>query len=409
MISDVFRLDTTGSGTGHYVTGAKTFASRTSEIINKDLTAKQTLLIRYGDKDYEFTIDANTTVGALIKQINSSELGKAGVSAYVDDSGRLAFFNPDKDKTITFEDATNDSVNILESLGLDTVTTSPDTSFVRVGAAGKDAKVIFNGVEGSYSTNNFQINGITFTAKKANEEVEITVVQDVDKVVENIKNFVDKYNELISLINGELTEKRYRDYAPLTDEQKKEMKDTEIEKWEQFARSGMLRNDQLLTSALSRMRAALSNAVNSMPEGFRMLADIGITTGSWEERGKLYIDETKLRKAISENPDQVAALFMTNDGVADSDAGDGIAVRMYDQLDQIFKQIVDRAGTATSVETSYSLGKELSDLDDRIEAMQRRLDELQKRYYRQFTAMETYINQMNQQSLWLAQQFGYGM
>src|SRR5690606_9679635 len=100
----------------------------------------------------------------------------------------------------------------------------------------------------------------------------------------------------------ELKETRYRDFAPLTQEQRDEMSEDEIKRWEERARSGMLRSDQLLGSVLSNLRSALSKAVEGLPGGdLKHLSQIGITTGAWSEQGKLYIDEAKLKDAIAEN------------------------------------------------------------------------------------------------------------
>ena len=53
------------------------------------------------------------------------------------------------------------------------------------------------------------------------------------------------------------------DYAPLTDAQKKDMKDDEIKLWEEKAEKGLLRNDSTLSSLLTNMRTSIYTAVNS--------------------------------------------------------------------------------------------------------------------------------------------------
>ena len=87
-------------------------------------------------------------------------------------------------------------------------------------------------------------------------------------------------------------------FLPLTDEQREKMSDKEIEKWEEKAQIGLLRNDRTLNSILSSMRGAMSAGTD---EG-DYLFQIGITTGEWKQGGKLVIDEEKLRKAVSEDP-----------------------------------------------------------------------------------------------------------
>jgi len=411
LINDVFNVTGTSDTIKRQtVTGTKVFADGGSTVIDNTITsaAPQTLRINYDNKDYDYQITADTTVGSLIKTINGSDLGKKGVSAYLDSSGKLAFNNPNEAKGITITDHTSDSKDMLDKLGLTAPTTVSNISTVSASASGANAEVKFNNVAATYDTNTFQINGINFTAKDlTTSAVTINVTQDVDTVFESIKTFVTKYNEMVDLVNKELSEKRYRDFQPLTAEQREAMEEKDIERWEEKAKSGMLKGDLLLQSAANSLRSALNRTVQGLPSGdMKVLADIGITSGSWSENGKLYIDETKLRKAIAENPDQVAALFSTNDGVKGAQNTDGLAVRLYQEADAIMEKITKKAGKEFSVNNSFTLGKNLDDLEDEMEEWAVRLDSLQTRYYKQFTAMENALNKMNAQSSYLMQQFG---
>ena len=73
-------------------------------------------------------------------------------------------------------------------------------------------------------------------------------------------------------------------------------------------------------------------------------------------------------------------------------------------------KVTEKAG----IESDFSLvdnsviGKRIKDMDDRIEDYEDRLKMIEDRYWRQFTAMEKAINQMNSQSMWLTQQFWMG-
>ena len=59
---------------------------------------------------------------------------------------------------------------------------------------------------------------------------------------------------------------------------------------------------------LSEMRMALGAAVERSG-GAVSLRQMGITTGAWYEYGRLYLDENKLRSALTEDPDAVRELF----------------------------------------------------------------------------------------------------
>ncbi|SHE72112.1 flagellar hook-associated protein 2 [Desulfofundulus australicus DSM 11792] len=257
-------------------------------------------------------------------------------------------------------------------------------------------------------TNTPTVAGITLTLKQGGgTSATITVSNDTDAVFNAIKDFVNAYNELIDKINKKLTEPRYRDYLPLTDEQREQLSDEQEKKWEEKARSGLLRGDSLLESVVSRMRATMSAIVPGLAAGCDALADVGITTLSYEERGKLYIDEAKLKDALQKDPDGVMNLFTKS---AEKYAEKGIAMRLYDDVNSAMDLISDRAGTSSSYSTAdnSAIGRQIAAVNERISIMEERLQQLEDRYWRQFTAMEQAIQQMNAQSAWLAMQLGMG-
>ncbi|MDY0405094.1 flagellar filament capping protein FliD [Virgibacillus sp. 179-BFC.A HS] len=70
--------------------------------------------------------------------------------------------------------------------------------------------------------NSYTLNGITYEFKGVTDgPATLTVTNDVDAAFDNIKAFVDKYNEVVEKLNGTQTEERYRNFLPLTDEQKR--------------------------------------------------------------------------------------------------------------------------------------------------------------------------------------------
>ncbi|TDF93487.1 flagellar filament capping protein FliD [Paenibacillus piri] len=418
--SDIFGLGLSGAESGQTIHGTTGGVALTStSYVDKSLTADKKLKIQInGGTAYEFKVTSKTTVGQLVDSINSSDLGQTkGVSAYIDGSGNLAFFNKNSTDVVTFDD--DSSGALLGKLGyLQGGNESSALTYSQKTVSGKNAEVYFNGSTDpvTYATNNFSISGMNFTAKKVTAgEVDVTVSQDVDTIYNTIKTFVEKYNELIDLVKNKISEKSYRDFQPLTDEQKKDMKEDDIKRWEEKAKSGMLANDQILSSGLNSFRQALSSVIQGIPDNqLKSLSDIGISssnvsggviTGNYLENGKLYIDDAKLKAAIAQHPDEVSKLFLANDGDPESSAGDGIAVRMYDQANQLFSKISNKAGLQVTVQSKYLIGKTLLDIDKQVDSLSRRMDALETRYYKQFSAMENYINQMNAQSAYLSQQF----
>ncbi|WP_204787661.1 flagellar filament capping protein FliD [Paenibacillus oryzisoli] len=407
---------------GIKVTGKSGLFTGITSLIDKDLTTTKKFHIDVNGSSADFEISKTTTIGQLIDQINSSDIGKvAGVSAYLD-GNKLAFTNlkPDADpaKALKFSNVGTPAYDAVGKLGLDSGDLSTSTvDFSSFKIKGQKAQIEFNGASAEYDTNTFAISGMNITIKKTSATaVNITNTRDVDTVFNSIKSFVDKYNELIDTVNTKTSEKKYKDFIPLTDEQREAMKEDQITIWESKAKSGMLRGDQLLKSGLSNFRQAFSSVVDGLPVGnAKTLSQIGISTanisgksisGSYLENGKIYIDDDKLKKAIAEKPDEVMALFTANDGVKDSNKGDGLARRLSDQADALFKNISAKAGITNSVDSSYLMGKTLKDMNTRIDNFTDKLEALETRYYNQFTAMEKYMNQMTAQSAQLTQQMG---
>lgn len=273
-------------------------------------------------------------------------------------------------------------------------------------SGGDNAKFTINGLETERTSNTFTISGVTYTLKsKFDTPVAVTVSNDTDTIFKNIKDFVDQYNSLIDAVQSKLNEDRYSDYAPLTDDQRKEMTDTQQDQWDKKARSGLLRNDMTMKSSLSNMRSLIYSKVNNanISSEYNQLSSIGITTTSdWLKGGKLEINEDKLKAAIQNDPDSVELLFRAT-GSTTSEKG--IVQRLYDSVNNTYNTIVDKAGKSTYVNTQFTIGKNINDLTDKISDMNDKLGKLEDRYYAQFTAMEQAIQKYNSQYTYLSSFF----
>jgi len=284
---------------------------------------------------------------------------------------------------------------------------------------GTDAEFTLDGVEGmKRSSNTFTIDGVTYTLKgTSTSPVTISLEQNIDAVVENIKEFVNKYNELLDKINGKLYEKYDRNYQPLTDDEKDEMSEKEIEKWEEKAKTGLLAGDSILSKIVSSMRTALYEKV----EGVSMsLYEMGITTGSYTDKGKLKIDESKLRKALTENFEQVVNFFTKEaeysytESLEDSAKRtvrykqSGIAQRLYDIIQDNIRTtrdskgkkgiLLERAGyTNDASDFNNYIVEQIKNKQSEIDALEKKMTALEAAYYMKFTSMEKYLGQMESQ------------
>jgi flagellar hook-associated protein 2 len=363
-----------------------------------------------------FEFDADTdSLNSVIAAVNANKA--AGVSMFYDEvTDKIAI-------TTTQTGNNREGAEIAVEGEFLTSALQIDTSKEQ---GGQDAILEINGLQTTRKTNTFTTNGVTFTLHGVTAEgfsgtaTTVTVAHNIDSVFNAIKAFVDKYNEVIAAINDKLGEQRYSDYLPLTDEQIGEgaLTDTQIDKWQEKARSGLLKNDSLLRGTVYAMRNVLSSIVTgltgevtvtkssqSVTTVANSLSVIGITTGDYRENGKLHLDENQLREALQSNPDAVMELFTKSSEVT---AEQGLAYRLYDTINHEISRITDKAGTAGSLVDDSIIGKTISRLDKDMDKLEDRLTQLEDRYWRQFTAMEKAISKMNQQSMWLAQQFMNG-
>ena len=103
-----------------------------------------------------------------------------------------------------------------------TLTTSSPTT-VSMAAAGTNANVKIDGRNyANLQENNLTVNGVTYTFKKptpVGTPATVNVAQDQDKLVENVKKFVDEYNALLDELNKLYGDKGHKDYGVLTKSQ----------------------------------------------------------------------------------------------------------------------------------------------------------------------------------------------
>jgi flagellar hook-associated protein 2 len=285
---------------------------------------------------------------------------------------------------------------------------TPGNTMYKQGTDVTAGSVSINGITYGITSSTFSFDGIEFNIKGTGS-TKVSVKQDEDAIFNSIKTYVDKYNEVIDKLNTKISETKYRDYTPLLDDEKSAMTDKQVEQWEEKAKSGMLRQDPLLSGLMSQMRIALSGDVTgaTVDGKHNNLSEIGITSGSYYENGKLYIDETKLRQAISENGSAVMDLFTKTSTSTDADTKfneSGLAQRLYDQINSTMTKITDKAGSASALTDNSILGKDLTKIAKDITSWQARLNDIEDRYWKKFAAMETALSKANSQSSWLTQQ-----
>lgn len=349
------------------------------------------LEFKLGDKT--ITVSQHDTIGGLMRKVNDAAEGFE--LSFNTLTGRF--------KVESTQSGENGAVNIkdtnaqkfLKVLGVDVVNKQGNDNYVK----GQDAKFKLDGIEVSRPSNDINMDGLQFTINGVTEgKVTIESKQDVDATFNKIKEFVDDYNKLITDLEKTVNEKReksgkYGYYEPLLDEEKKAMSEDEVKKWEEHAKKGLLNKDEILTDILSDFRGMIYENIDIGGGKTISLAEIGITTGSDYNSGKLVLDEDKLKKAIAERGEDITKMFTTpKTGVADK------MKKVVDGAIGTNGKLRKKAGIEnTSSVHSNDISKEMKELAKRMKAEQERLYNKEMKYFDMFARMEMAMNKQNSQ------------
>ncbi|WP_367607225.1 flagellar filament capping protein FliD [Legionella sp. W05-934-2] len=345
--------------------------------------------------------------------------------------------------TVSDNDGNNTDNAGLSQLAYDPVNTVQNMS-ESVTAA--NSKVRINGLllEQSSNTLSDAIEGITFTLKKAEigKIVDITVSHDTNKLKNAVGEFVNKYNETISLLH------EYTGYNAETKE------------------GGYFQSD----TSLRTLKSALSNLIGQTIDTggpLQTLADIGIKT---KANGLLELNDSQFTKQLEDNYEYIGALFSrtatttdnglrvntigkdvkagtynitidtytpgseltgtiggvyanSTDGKVLNGTGDfkGLSIEVLSgstgsrgqitvrdgiaiQFDQLIESYLSKDGTLTQKTDAITKRQEKLTVDQTN--LDARAQKLQQRYLDQFIALDTLISQLQSTSSFLTQQLG---
>lgn len=283
------------------------------------------------------------------------------------------------------------------------------------------------------SSNTFNLEGLNVTVtgefggtKDANgvwqadssERVTFSSKADAEAVTEKVKNFFEDFNKLITESYNQLTTRSDSSYGPLSDEQKAEMSETSIENWETKAKQGILYNDSIVRDLNSTLESFLTQLMGS-GISYQDLEKIGITYDeSWSGGASTIVfNESKFRSAMENEPELVSDIF-TGTGKS---GGVGLVKTVEDMLTPYATRVASKNRGSGSDKGSYGrlieeagsekvptstlnnfIYDQIKEMNQKIQTLQAQLKSQQERYIKQFTSMETLINQYNSQSGYLA-------
>lgn len=415
---DLYALEINGVRVGEYT--KDTTLSTIMDDINNNSDAG--VNVKYSETANQFVFTA--THGGAGGRIAIDGTIKDGTDEYTNVAAELfgSVYENEKGNTVI---KTNDTALILNKSNGKTTEYSIDggtwnkvSDDKKTGSLniieGKDAtmKVTINGTEKilTSGTNTFNIDGFSITASgvfeaEASDAVKFNKSVDADKIVDAVKTFVEEYNKMLEDLGTAYTTQPDKDYTALTDDQKSEMTDKQIEEYEAKAKEGLLFGDRDLTSLASELRFLFSGSD---------MSNIGITTSSTaSDRGKLSIDESKLREAITGDIEAVKNAF-TNQ-IQKDENGNVVSGGVMPKLKQVLDKyaattgatkgiLIEKAGSQYSPTAllNNTIKSEIEDIDDIIDKLTDQLNDKIDFYTSKFSKLEVLISQMNSQSSYLS-------
>jgi len=244
--------------------------------------------IEFSINGTKFTFKKTNTVNDVITAVNSSSAGVKMSYSSTTDTFTITANAMGAGENIIINEA-GDS-NLMERLFGSAPHANLGYSGYGIETKGANAEFMLNGVNMVRGSNSFTIDGVTFNLLAATpagaDPITATVAFDTDKAIDNIKSYVNAYNDLMKQLYAAVNERPDRNFFPLSDEQKEKMSDREIEKWEAEAKKGLLYNDSLIMNMIQALRNCMSAPVFDK-DGNRLgtFSQIGIQTVSFMDEG----------------------------------------------------------------------------------------------------------------------------
>ena len=391
----------------------------------------------------EFTYDQiftdNKTLNDLATAFSNSGANVQGGYDTVNDSFSLYNKTSGSANKIVLKANNEASADLLNKLHLasydgQTNTLGNEISFTKdtltEAAVGTNAKATIDGKTYESDTNKLNVANVIYnfngvSAKNADGTYQastISVSQDTDKIVDNVKKFVETYNTLIDSLNTKYREEKNTDYKPLTKKQESEMTESQINKWNEKAKSGLLYHDNNIYSIISDMREALYTEVDAVDTvltdargnkySYNSMSSIGITSST--NQGHITLDEEKLKKALTEDPDCVYQLFASDQdstyisGSTNKNQSDtytsksdylntGIANRLYNSMTTNIRNLESYAGTSKETDDESYLGKLITNMNTKMTSFQTLMKSYESKLYKKYDAMEVALSKLGAQ------------
>ena len=191
------------------------------------------------------------------------------------------------------------------------------------------------------------LTGVTFNLSEVEAtSTVLTVSRDSDAVIDAVNAVVSSYNDLLSIINAKS--------------------------------NAELNND----NGLSQIKMGMHKILNDSASGlgpFSLISELGVLSDS--KTGNLSVNEETLRTALAQDFSAVTRLFTDNE--------QGFISRFED-----FAKDLNKDGGVVKVRTE-GINQRITMMDKRIEAKESQLESREKRYFKQFSTLDTLMSRLD--------------
>uniref|UniRef100_Q47HZ3 Flagellar hook-associated protein 2 n=1 Tax=Dechloromonas aromatica (strain RCB) TaxID=159087 RepID=Q47HZ3_DECAR len=318
----------------------------------------------------------------------SDPIGTAG------DTLTFAFATPDangnsRSKTITLDSSNNSLTGLRNSINganmgitATIITGSAGAQLVLTGEQGLDNKITLGGNLASQLTQTatadsaaFTVNGIAATSNtNAASKVIDGVTLNLTKTGSTTLTVAAEYSSNLSTALNSFI-KAYNDANSTMATMGAYNATTKV--------AGALQGNSLLQDARQQTRSLVFGTTVGGTSAYQRLSDIGVSVGT---DGSLSLDTTKLNKALASDTVSVATLV------------DKVGSAFNTTLEQV-------VGTTGKIKIATdSANSMIKELQKREDAVQLHLDQIEARYRKRFTAMDTLVAKLNSTSTYLTTQ-----
>lgn len=380
------------------------------------------------------SVTGNTTIKDLVSALN----GAGDTKASFDATNKRIFMTSNK----TGEQnafSLDGNADILKTVGL-----SKEGGASIVDA--QDSEIELNGAKFTSANNTYTVNGLTIDclAETGNSEISITTSVDTQSMYDQVKSFLSQYNSLMKEMYSLYNADSAKGYEPLTDSEKDQMTDTEVEKWEEKIKAALLRRDDTLDGIMSTMKNAMStsyyiyngnavtydsdkqyykcngNAIKNSDGSYvtsasqlklwasangakkYSLSSFGIKTEAYatmtaNSSQDAYHIDGDADDSVSKNNSDVLLNMLSSDPDTVSSFMKQLTSGLYSAIDTKMKSVKGLSSSYT-IYNDIEMAREYSDYTDTISKWEDKLTDLEDSYYKKFAAMESALASLQSQS-----------